>query len=60
VGSGWSDEDREWIWKHRKSMPGIIGEIRADAITKSQNGTTWSLRFPRFGRWRGKVPGEKI
>lgn len=60
VGSGWSDEDREWIWKHRKSMPGIIGEIRADAITKPQNGTTWSLRFPRFERWRGKTPGEKI
>jgi DNA ligase 1 len=60
VGSGWSDEDREWIWKHRKSMPGIIGEIRADAITKPQNSDTWSLRFPRFDRWRGKTPGEKI
>ena len=60
VGSGWSDEDREWIWKHRKSMPGIIGEIRTDAITKPQNSDTWSLRFPRFERWRGKTPGEKI
>jgi len=60
VGSGWSDEDREVIWKHRKQALGRIGEIRADVITKSQNGDTWSLRFPRFERWRGWAPGEKI
>jgi DNA ligase 1 len=60
VGSGWSDEDRDVIWKHRRQAKGRIGEIRADAVTKSQNGYTWSLRFPRFERWRGWVPGEKI
>lgn len=60
VGSGWSDEDRDVIWKHRKKAVGRIGEIRADLISKSENGDTYSLRFPRFERWRGWAPGEKI
>jgi hypothetical protein len=34
-------------------------EIRADAVTQNQDGT-YSLRFPRFLRFRGFKPGEKI
>jgi hypothetical protein len=34
-------------------------EIRADAVTQNKDGT-YSLRFPRFLRFRGFVPGEKI
>jgi hypothetical protein len=34
-------------------------EVRADAITQNQDGT-YSLRFPRFLRFRGFKVGEKI
>jgi len=38
---------------------GQIVEVRADAITKNQDGS-YSLRFPRFLRFRGFEIGEKI
>jgi DNA ligase-1 len=60
-GGGWSDKDREDIWAHKELVIGEVGEIRADAATKSQdNDDVWSLRFPRFKTWRGFVPGEKL
>lgn len=59
VGSGFSDSDRVDFWNSRDSLPGQIVEIRADAITMNQDGT-YSLRFPRFLRFRGFVAGEKI
>jgi hypothetical protein len=34
-------------------------EVRADAVTQNQDGT-YSLRFPRFLRFRGFEVGEKI
>ena len=34
-------------------------EVRADAITQNQDGT-YSLRFPRFLRFRGFEVGEKL
>lgn len=58
-GSGYSDKDREDIWAARDSIPGMIGEVEADAISQNQDGS-YSLRFPRFKTWRGFVPGEKI
>ena len=62
VGSGWSDEDREDIWQAFQSggVIGELGEVRADAATLSQDGTVWSLRFPRFKTWRGFNAGEKL
>ena len=60
VGSGYSDEMRDQIWKDRKNVIGRIGEIKGDALTMSQSGSTWSLRFPVFMQWRGWEPGEKI
>lgn len=60
-GSGWSDKDRDDIWNNRDQVLGQIGEIKADAATKSQDSDdVWSLRFPRFKTWRGFVPGEKL
>lgn len=38
---------------------GQIIEVHADAVTKNQDGT-YSLRFPRFERFRGFEPGEKM
>jgi DNA ligase-1 len=58
-GSGFSDSDRIEFWDSRDSLPGQIVEVRADAITQNQDGT-YSLRFPRFLRFRGFVAGEKI
>ncbi len=59
VGSGFSDDQRSDFWNTRDSLSGQIVEIRADAITMNQDGT-YSLRFPRFLRFRGFVAGEKI
>lgn len=59
VGSGFSDNDRAEFWSNRESLPGQIVEVRADAITMNQDGT-YSLRFPRFLRFRGFMAGEKI
>lgn len=39
---------------------GMIAEVRADAITKSEGKDTYSMRFPRFKTWRGFVAGEKL
>lgn len=57
VGSGFTDEDREEFWTSK--VDGQVVEVRADAITQNQDGT-YSLRFPRFLRFRGFTAGEKI
>ncbi len=59
VGSGFSDSDRDQFWRDRDSVVNQIVEVRADAVTQNQDGT-YSLRFPRFLRFRGFEPGEKI
>jgi DNA ligase-1 len=59
VGSGFSDSDRDVYWDSRDSLLGQIVEVRADAITRNQDGT-YSLRFPRFLRFRGFKVGEKL
>ena len=61
VGSGLSDTDREEFWKEKDKLIGQIVEIRADAITQNQDTKDeWSLRFPRFLRFRGFEIGEKL
>ena len=61
VGSGLSDSDRESFWNAKDKLIGQIVEVRADAITQNQDTKdTWSLRFPRFLRFRGFNIGEKI
>ena len=59
VGSGFSDELRNEIWKNKHLVEGQTVEIRADAVTQNQDGT-YSVRFPRFLRFRGFEVGEKI
>jgi DNA ligase-1 len=59
VGSGFTDADRDDFWNHRNSIIGNLVEVRADAVTQNQDGT-FSLRFPRFLRFRGFEIGEKI
>ena len=61
VGSGLTDNDREEFWKAKDKLIGQIVEIRADAITQNQDTKDeWSLRFPRFLRFRGFEIGEKL
>ena len=61
VGSGLSDSDRDMFWQHKDDLIGRIVEVRADAITQNQDTTDeYSLRFPRFLRFRGFEPGEKL
>lgn len=59
VGSGLSDQQREDFWQDRAKCAGQVVEVRADAITQNQDGT-YSLRFPRFLRFRGFEAGEKL
>jgi DNA ligase-1 len=58
-GSGFSDNDRGVFWADRSKLVGQIVEVRADAVTQNQDGT-YSLRFPRFLRFRGFEVGEKL
>ena len=60
VGSGLTDADRDSFWGNRTGLIGHVVEVRADAVTKSQDGDHYSLRFPRFLRFRGFEVGEKI
>ena len=61
VGSGLTDDQREEFWVAKDSLIGQVVEIRADAATRSQDSEDlWSLRFPRFLRFRGFARGEKI
>ncbi len=59
VGSGFSDSNRKSFWDDKETLPGQVVEVRADAITQNQDGS-YSLRFPRFIRFRGFKAGEKI
>jgi DNA ligase-1 len=61
VGSGFSDDQRNDYWEGKESMVGQIVEVRADAATRNQDSEdVYSLRFPRFLRFRGFAKGEKI
>jgi DNA ligase 1 len=59
VGSGLTDENRDAYWTARDSLMGQVIEVAADAVTQNQDGT-YSLRFPRFVRFRGFEQGEKL
>ena len=61
VGSGFTDEQRAEFWAAKDALIGQVVEVRADAATRSQDSEdVWSLRFPRFLRFRGFTRGEKI
>ena len=59
VGSGFSDDNRTDYWTSRDTLVGDIVEVAADAVTQNQDGS-YSLRFPRFVRFRGFEAGEKL
>lgn len=59
VGSGFSDQDRVDYWQAQDGIIGQVIEIEADAVTQNKDGT-YSLRFPRFVRFRSFTQGDKI
>ena len=59
VGSGLSDANRDEYWMVRDQLLGDVIEVEADAVTQNQDGS-YSLRFPRFVRFRGFEAGEKL
>ena len=59
VGSGLSDSNRDEYWAARNELLDRVVEVEADAVTQNQDGS-YSLRFPRFVRFRGFEPGEKL
>jgi DNA ligase-1 len=59
VGGGFTDDERVSNWECKETMVGQVVEVRADAVSQNQDGT-YSLRFPRFIRFRGFTRGEKI
>jgi DNA ligase 1 len=59
VGSGLSDSNRDEYWDARNDLLGHLVEVQADAVTQNQDGS-YSLRFPRFLRFRDFDAGEKV
>ena len=60
IGSGFTDLQRQDFWNNKEKLIGQIVEVRADSISKSQDGDSWSLRFPRFKTFRGFDKNEKL
>jgi len=52
VGGGFSEQQRDEIWANRESVIGRVVEVKGDALTQSQDGGAWSLRFPVFVGFR--------
>ena len=52
VGSGLTDKQRKEMWDNKDLVIGQTVEILADAVTISQDSDIYSLRFPRFCRFR--------
>jgi DNA ligase-1 len=59
VGGGFSDSDRDEFWRSQSDVVDHLVEVEADAVTQNQDGT-YSLRFPRFVRFRDFAAGEKL
>ena len=59
VGSGFSDALRDEYWANRNDLLGHLVEVQADAVTQNQDGS-YSLRFPRFLRFRDFDAGDKL
>ena len=48
VGGGFSDADRDYIWKYQMKYNGAVAEVLYHEVTPDG-----SLRHPRFKMWRG-------
>ena len=48
VGSGFTDEQREWFWSHREDVVGELAEIKYKDISQDKLTEKLSLQFPVF------------
>ena len=58
VGGGYSEALRDEIWTNKEGVIGRIVEIKGDALTRAQDGDSWSLRFPVFMGFRDDKKAE--
>lgn len=58
VGSGYSDEQRSYIWNNKDNMIGKIIEIKYKEITKDKKTELESLQFPVFVQIRNDKTEE--
>ena len=57
VGTGFSDEQREFFWNNNDKIVGKVVEVIYTEETENQDGGK-SLRFPRFFELRDKLPSQ--
>lgn len=48
VGSGFTDEQREYFWKNKDNLPGILCEVKYKEISQDKGTGLESLQFPVF------------
>lgn len=48
VGSGFTDEQRAWIWDHREEVIGVLAEVKYKEISYDKSTGNSSLQFPVF------------
>ena len=58
VGSGLTDHQLKEFWLNQSGIIGSVVEIKADIVTKESGSDIYSLRFPRFLRFRETHVGE--
>lgn len=52
VGSGFTDEQRDWYWERRDDLIGILCEVKYKEISRDKRTCTESLQFPVFVQLR--------
>lgn len=48
VGSGFTDEQRAWIWSHQEEVIGVLAEVKYKEISYDKSTGNSSLQFPVF------------
>jgi DNA ligase-1 len=48
VGTGFTDEHRDWFWQQREVVPGTLVEVKYKEISKNKQTGAESLQFPVF------------
>ena len=56
IGSGWSDEQREYYWNHKDELVGKVVECQYFETSKDAKTGVINLRFPTFN---GRVRNDK-
>lgn len=52
VGSGFTDDTRDWIYKNKRDVVGMFIEVECQSVTKNSKNSTVSLRNPVFKNFR--------